>query len=91
MTSFEKTNRKFYAAWSVNSGGTTNPLTDGLLTRLGDMCVRTLSRQVISAGITCWQAARRVLNTVMLAGNIDNPDLSFCDRLRDEMLPLMPR
>lgn len=28
-------------------------------------------------------------NAVNLAGNIDDPDLSLCDWLRDEVLPLM--
>ena len=88
--SFSRTSDKFYAAWPANSGGITDPLTGGLLTRLGDVCVFALSRSAIGADIARWQAVRPVLNTVKLAGYIDDPDLSPWDWLRDEVLPLMP-
>tara|TARA_Y100001963_G_scaffold159987_1_gene266729 strand:- start:704 stop:2323 length:1620 start_codon:yes stop_codon:yes gene_type:complete len=88
--SFDKTSRKFYAAWPDNSGGLRDPLTGGLLTRLGDVCVWALNRSSIGADIARWMAARPLLNTVKLAGYIDDQDLSPWDFLRDDVFPLLP-
>ena len=87
---FDKTGSKFYAAWPTNSGGLIDPLRGGLLTRLGDVCVWALSRSSIGADIGRWMAARPLLNTVTLAGYLDDLDESPWDFLQDVVFPLIP-
>ena len=54
------------------------------------MCVWALNQSSIGADIARWMASRAVLNTVKIAGYIDDQKLSPWDWLRDEILPLIP-
>ena len=87
--SIDKSSDAYFCAWT-HGGGILSPLTGAALTRLGDVCVWALNQSSIGADIARWMASRPVLNTVKIAGYIDDQKLSPWDWLRDEILPLIP-
>lgn len=87
--SISKVSGKYYSAWT-HGGAVLSPLTGAALSRLGDVCVWALNQSSIGADIGRWMASRPVLNTIKIAGYIDDQTLSPWDWLRDEILPLIP-
>ena len=87
--SIDKASDEYFCAWT-GGGGILSPINGGALTRLGDVCVWALNQSSIGADIARWMASRPVLNTVKIAGYIDDQKLSPWDWLRDEILPLIP-
>tara|TARA_R110000751_G_scaffold206493_1_gene310542 strand:- start:391 stop:1992 length:1602 start_codon:yes stop_codon:yes gene_type:complete len=87
--SIAKDSDEYFVAWT-GGGGIISPLSGTALTRLGDVCVWALDQSSIGADIARWMASRPVLNTVKIAGYIDDQKLSPWDWLRDEILTLIP-